>query len=210
MVKPEFENVAKDAFGGTDVRITTHGKRHLGAAIGSKTFTGEYVGNKVHEWTNDIMNLARIASSQPHAAYAAYIHGLSNRWSYLLRTVREIGDLIQPLEDAIHMRLISALTGRPPCSSIERDLLSLPLRDPSTMASACFQSSQRITASLVALIICQDENETVDCNNVRTVKSEIKRKNRQRQDEHAEITYNQLTPKMKRCVELSREKGSSS
>jgi hypothetical protein len=29
-------------------------------------------------------------------------------------------------------------------------------------------------------------------------------------DEHAEITYNQLTPKMKRCVELSREKGSSS
>ena len=47
-------------------------------------------------------------------------------------------------------------------------------------ASACFQSSQRITASLVALIICQDENETVDCNNVRTVKSEIKRENRQR------------------------------
>ena len=78
------------------------------------------------------------------------------------------------------------------------------------MASACFQSSQRITASLVALIICQDENETVDCNNVRTVKSEIKRENRQRQDEHAEITYNQLTPEMKRCVERSREKGSSS
>ena len=103
MVKPEFENVAKDAFAGTDVRITTHGKRHLGAAIGSKTFTEEYVGNKVHEWTNDIMNLARIASSQPHAAYAAYIHGLSNRWSYLLRTVRDIEDLVQPLEDAIHM-----------------------------------------------------------------------------------------------------------
>ena len=217
VVKPEFENVAKDAFAGTDVRITTHGKRHLGAAIGSKTFTEEYVGNKVHEWTNDIMNLARIASSQTHAAYAAYIHGLSNRWSYLLRRVREIEDLIQPLEDAIHMHLIPALTGRPPCSSIERDLLSLPvrlgglgLRDPSTMASACFQSSQRITASLVALIICQDENETVDCNNVRTVKSEINRENLQRQDEHAEMTYNQLTPEMKRCVELSREKGSSS
>jgi hypothetical protein len=37
VVKPEFENVANNAFAGTDVRITTHGKRHLGAAIGSKT-----------------------------------------------------------------------------------------------------------------------------------------------------------------------------
>jgi hypothetical protein len=78
------------------------------------------------------------------------------------------------------------------------------------MASACFQSSQHITASLVTLIICQDGNETVDRNNVRTVKNEIKRENRQRQDEQTEITYNQLTPEMKRCVELSREKGSSS
>jgi hypothetical protein len=50
VVKPEFENVANNAFAGTDVRITTHGKRHLGAAIGSKTFTEEY--NKVHEWSS--------------------------------------------------------------------------------------------------------------------------------------------------------------
>ena len=93
VVKPEFEDVAKDAFTGTNVRITTHAKRHLGAALGSKTFTEEYIGKKVQELTNDIKNLARIASSQPHAAYAAYTHGLSNRWSYLVRTIPDIEDL---------------------------------------------------------------------------------------------------------------------
>ena len=79
VVKPDCEDVAKDVFAGTNVQITTHGKRHLGAALGSKTFTEEYVGKTVQEWTNDIKNLARIASYQPHAAYAAYTHGLSNR-----------------------------------------------------------------------------------------------------------------------------------
>ena len=72
VVKPEFEKVAKDAFAGTNVRITTHGKRHLGAAIGSKTFAEEYVSNKVAVRTKDIKNLAQIALSQPHAAKKAF------------------------------------------------------------------------------------------------------------------------------------------
>ena len=66
--KPEFEKVAKDAFAGTDVHITTNGKRQLGAAIGSKTFAEEYVSNKVEGRTKDIKNLAEIALLQPHAA----------------------------------------------------------------------------------------------------------------------------------------------
>ena len=72
VVKPEFEKVAKDAFAGTDVHITTPGKRQLGAAIGSKTFAEEYVSNKVEGRTKDIKNLAQIALSQPHAAKKAF------------------------------------------------------------------------------------------------------------------------------------------
>jgi len=154
VVKEEHEESAKGIFTDTDVHITTHGKRHLGAALGSKTFTEEYVNDKVQKMTKDIMNLAEVASSQPHAAYAAYVHGLSSHWSYLLRTVPDIDDLLQPLENAIHQHLIPALTGQPPCSSIVRDLLALPvrlgglgLRDPSATSSDSFQSSN-ITASL--------------------------------------------------------------
>ena len=145
IVKPDHVELAKTQFADTDVAITTYGKRHLGAALGSKTFTEEYVHNKVQKWTTDIINLAGVATTQPHAAYAAYIHGLSNHWLYLLRTVPDISDLLQPLEFAIHQHLIPALTGRPPCSSIERALLTLPtrlgglgIRNPSAMSSESF------------------------------------------------------------------------
>ena len=77
------------------------------------------------------------------------------------------------------------------------------------MALSCFQSSQRTTAPLVALIISQ-EDEMVNHDNICTIKNEIKRENCQKQEERAELLYKQLTPEMKRNVELSREKGSSS
>ena len=217
VVKEEHEKSAKEVFGDTDIHITTHGKRHLGAALGSNTFTEEYVNDKVQGWTKDIMNLAEVASSQPHAAYAAYVHGLSSRWSYLLRTVPDIDDLLQPLENAIHQHLIPVLTGRPPCSSIARDLLALPvrlgglgIRDPSTTSSESFQSSKSITAPLVTLILSQDTNESIDPDTSSIIKKEVKKRNRQRQDEQAQVVYDQLTPELKRCVDLSKEKGSSS
>ena len=162
--------------------ITTYGKRHLGAAFGSKTFTEEYVNNKVQKWTTDIINLAGVATTQPHAANAAYIHDLSNHWLYLLQTVPDISDLLQPLEIAIHQHLIPALTGHLPCSSIERALLALPTRlgglgicNPSAMLSESFQSSEKITAPLVALIVSQDPANTIDPNTMVTLKSDTKK-----------------------------------
>ena len=47
IVKPEHVELAKTQFADTDVAITTFGKCNLGAALGSKTFTEEYVNNKV-------------------------------------------------------------------------------------------------------------------------------------------------------------------
>ena len=41
-------------------------------ALGSQTFTEEYVSGKVQEWTKEIKHLAQVAVSQPHAAYAAF------------------------------------------------------------------------------------------------------------------------------------------
>jgi hypothetical protein len=43
IVKEEHESKAKELFADTDVHITINGKRHLGAAIGAKSFTEEYV-----------------------------------------------------------------------------------------------------------------------------------------------------------------------
>lgn len=83
MVKEECEASAIQAFADTDVHVTTQGKRHLGAALGSRTFTEEYVSGKVQEWTKEIKRLAQVAVSQPHAAYAAFTHGISSHWTYV-------------------------------------------------------------------------------------------------------------------------------
>ena len=78
VVKEDHEESAVQLFADTDVHVTTNGKRHLGAALGSKTFTEEYVSAKVQDWVKEIQQLAKVALSQPHAAYAAFTHGLSS------------------------------------------------------------------------------------------------------------------------------------
>ena len=91
-------------------------------------FTEECVSGKVKEWVKEIKRLSAVASTQPHAAYAAFTHGLSSHWTYISRTIPDIQDLLHPLETAIHQHLIPALTGREACSVAERDLLALPVR----------------------------------------------------------------------------------
>ena len=157
---------------------------HLGAALGSRTFTEEYVTNKVQGWTQEITRLAEIATTQPHAAYAAFTHGLSSRWSYISRTIPDIHDLLLPLETAIHQCLIPALTGRAPCSRQERDLLALPVRlgglgltNPATNSSHAFQASERLTAPLAALIVAQSPEQIVDQTEITAIKKDIRKTN---------------------------------
>ena len=171
----------------------------------------------MQKWTTDIINLAGVATTQPHAAYAAYIHCLSKRWLYLLRTVPDISDLLQPLEIAIHQHLIPALTGQPPCSSIERALLALPtclgglgIGNHSASSSESFQSSEKITAPLIELIISQDPTNNIDPNTMVILKSDMKKRNCQLQREQAQAIYDQLSPDLQRCMELSSEKDFSS
>ena len=45
-------------FADTDINITTEGKRHLGAVVGTRSYTEEYVAGKVEKWTEEIKKLA--------------------------------------------------------------------------------------------------------------------------------------------------------
>ncbi len=93
---------------GTGVNITTEGKRHLGAALGPRSFVTTYMQAKVTKWVALIHELAQIAKTQPHAAYSAFTHGLASKWTYFLRTIPDIAHLLQPLEDAIRHKFIPA------------------------------------------------------------------------------------------------------
>ena len=217
VVKEEHEEKAKALFADTNVHITIHGKRHLGTALGSMSFTEEYVSCKVKEWVDDIMHLAAVASSQPHAAYAAFTHGLSSRWNYLSRTIPDIEDLLLPLDKAIHQHLIPARTGREACSPTERELLSLPARlgglgliNPATNSSDAFTASERITAPLAALIISQCFSQIPDCTQVQKIKREIKESKREMTEARERNIVSHLNPQQQRLMELAMEKGSSS
>ena len=109
-----------------------------------------------------ILVLYKKKSTQPHAAYAAFTHGLSSKWVYFARTIPDISDLLKPLENAIRTCFLTSLTGQNALSDDMRTLLSLPVRlgglgiiDPSLNSDYHFSSSVMITDPLVSLICLQ-------------------------------------------------------
>ena len=201
-MKEDHENKAKALFADTDVHITTNGKHHLGAALGANTFTEEYVSGKVKEWVNEIMHLSVIASTQPHAAYAAFTHGLSSHWTYISRTIPNIQDLLRHLEIAIHQHFIPALTGS---SVAERDLLALPARlgglgltKPTSESAHAFEASKHITAPLVALIVAQDLQQGEQRNNIQNdiqkEKNAMKKRRREQQAQQTQHNTSTVEP----------------
>lgn len=173
--------------------------------------------SKVRKWSEEIKQLASIAQSQPRAAYCAYTHGLSSRWSFLSHTIPNIATLLQPLEDAIQQHLLPALTGHPPCSNEIRDLLALPVRmggmgliNPVTTSQNANEASVELTSLLVSDIASQDQDKSVDILKLMEIKTSIRQSNRTLLTQRAEIIYNQLSPLLKRQVDLAKEKGASS
>ena len=81
IAKPHHAETAKEIFNNTGIVISTEGECYLGGAVGTSSFVRQYIGRKVECW----VKLSKIAKTQPHAAYAAYTHGLSSKWNYLLR-----------------------------------------------------------------------------------------------------------------------------
>ena len=111
-VKDYLIDEAQSTFSETGINLTSEGRPYLGAPIGSECFTNLYVTNKVTQRSTEVNTLANLATSQPHATYAAYTRGLTSRWSYLARTTPDISDNLQSLETAIRTRLLPAISGR--------------------------------------------------------------------------------------------------
>lgn len=57
-------------------------------------------------------NYHEITKSQPQAAYGVFTHALTNRLTFLMRTVPGTDLLLQPLEEAIRHQFLPTLTGR--------------------------------------------------------------------------------------------------
>ena len=63
IVKEDHLEAAERLFAGTGVNVTAEGKRHLGAAVGTRSFVESYVMKKVEKWKSEIEKLSDIAKS---------------------------------------------------------------------------------------------------------------------------------------------------
>ena len=101
IVKRNKYEEAMEAFQNTGINVTIEGRRHLGAALGSRDFLKDYVNEKAKQWVEEVIKLSKFANSQPQACFAAYTFGLKHRWTYFMRMLPDIQDLLRPLEDAL-------------------------------------------------------------------------------------------------------------
>ena len=108
------DRIFSDAGG---IKITSSGKRHLGAVVGSESFKNEYVGEKIDEWVSELEALAEMALIEPHAAYAAYVHGYQHKFTFVMRTIPGIENQLKRLDDVITKKLIRNLFNRE-CSDL--------------------------------------------------------------------------------------------
>ena len=220
LVKQEVAETAKEVFQGTGVKISTEGSRYLGGAIGTTPFLIDFVEKKVEEWTEEVLTLSVFARTQPHAAYAAFTHGLSSKWNYLLRLMDlealSASELLQPLECTIRSQLIPALTGQNPPGDLMRELTALPVHlgglgliNPKTSSSQIHMASKMISAPLVDRVVHQD-HQLSDCHVVQQrAKVEVQSKRRVNQQEEASRLQKRLPANLQRCMELAQEKGAS-
>ena len=216
IVKKEHLAKAEEAFTGTGVRITCSGKRHLGAALGTRSFVEEYVQGKVTAWTAELEQLSSFARSEPHAAFAALTHGLMSHWVFFLRTMEGIAPLLQPLEDTICLQFLPSLTGRDAPTDAERELLALPARlgglglvNP-TATSGEYTDSLRLSGPLASLITLQSMDLGVAREQQQAIKATLRAERRRRQDSTARDLKARLPRHLQRCAELASEKGASS
>ena len=151
---PDKEETARSIFEETAINITTDGRKHLGAGLGSRSYLEQYVNGKVEEWVGQVTKLAEFALPQLQACYAAFSYGLKHRWTYFLRTLPDLEDLLALLERARADVLIPSITGHY-CTQGERELLALPVRmggmdltNPSQEAASDYVASANISGPL--------------------------------------------------------------
>ena len=124
--------------------------------------------------------------------------------------------LFQPLEEVITHHLIPAITGRQPPGDLERSMLALPCRDggmgiinPTTLSSQ-YDSSIKITQSLVERIILQDSSMDGVQSAMKLVKTHVRKQIRDCSKAQATSLLSEFDPEPRRALELAAEKGASS
>ena len=102
-------NQAERIFDGTGIQITSEGRKHLGAAIGTDEFKNSYVAEKIDNWKKLLTTLSKIAKTEPHMAYSLFVHGFQHKFTYIMRTIPNTEHLFKSIDKVIDDEFIPAL-----------------------------------------------------------------------------------------------------
>jgi len=132
-----------------------------------------------------------------------------------MRTIPDISDLLQPLDNAIDKFISTLFQGRE-ISSIERSIFSLPVKlgglgieIPSLIANVQFENSRLVTKQLVDQIMCQSLSNIVNNLELKSIKQKVVVKKVERQKALLDSLNELLSTDQKKLLELNSEKGSS-
>ena len=169
---------------------------------------------KIENWIGEVTKLSSIATTHPQEAYAALTHGLTGKWVYFMQMIPNIADMMKPLEDAIRLKLIPAVTGKPGVSDLMRNLLTLSahlgglnIPNPSTMSSKEYKASVKVTAALVDAI-CQQSgylNYSTVAQQINS-KSEVWKEKREAQSVEVRRLRPLLSQEQQKLLEIASEK----
>ena len=159
------------------INVTTGGKRHLGASLGTDEFTMQHMNEKVSSWLIQLENLNKIAESNPQVAYSAYINSFQHKFTYFMRTIPNISSTLDFLASTFLPTLFGTMI-----TKTDRDLYSLPtilgglgISVLPEITEDHYKNSKRITAPLATIIISQlvEQNELPDEEEVKEIKRVI-------------------------------------
>ena len=206
--------LVREVFKDIVINVTVKGEKHLGAVIVSRDYLPDYVKEKVTCWVNEVAQLAEFARAHRQASYVALTFSLKHCWTYFLRTLPDIHDLLEPLEEAISQVLIPVIVERK-CSQLDRDFLALPaclgglgLSSPCHEVAREYVSSIQVTSLLVEHIVAQT-HQLPDESLIKCRRQAVEYGNAEELSEIAE-NLTQIAPqKTKQALELAKEKSSS-
>ena len=130
----------------------------------------------------------------------------------------DIGNLLNPIEDTLWIKLFPSMTGSPPPNDAERDLLAMPVRlggigmsNLSKRASEEFAGSLRITGPLKSLITKKNPDYLFEAlEEQMDAKANLHKLRLSQQQESASLLKPSLNNSLQRAMELAQEKGASS
>ena len=132
--------------------------------------------------------------------------------------MRDVSQLLQPIEDVIRHKVIPAITGKQNISDAERRLFSLPTRMgglgigiPTELAQQEFCNSVTVTKPLVQSMLGESDMNNVEIKSDQDqARKSVHLKNKQTNDRMAEETVRVLPETTQRAVSLAQEQGAAS